>query len=139
MSASADRNRSTAKDVDEYLAAIPAEARAALQHLRETIWGAAPEAEETIRCGMPAYLYHGPLIYFGAFANHLSLFGAGRSNLEALGDELAGYEIAGTTIRFSAHHPLPAELVERIVRMRVQENEVRAKRRQMSGGPSGRS
>ncbi len=120
-----NRNERPAKDVDEYLAAVPVEAPDALQHLRETIRAAAPGAEETIGHGMPAYTYHGPLVYFGAFTNHLSLFGVGRSNLEAFGDDLIGYEISGTTIRFSAEHPLPAALVMRIVRTRMEENEAR--------------
>jgi uncharacterized protein YdhG (YjbR/CyaY superfamily) len=34
--------------VDDYLAALPAESRAALEKLRKTIRAAAPEATETI-------------------------------------------------------------------------------------------
>ncbi len=129
MSASADRNRPTAKDVDEYLAAMPAEARAALQHLRETIRGAAPGAEELISYRIPTYKYHGPLVHFAAFRDHSSLIVVSRPTLERFLRDLEGYRTSGTTIRFTAEHPLPAELVERIVRARVEENEARAGQR----------
>ena len=56
-----------AKDVDEYLAAVPEKDRAALEDLRRTIKAAAPMADERISYGMPGYMYHGPLVFFAAF------------------------------------------------------------------------
>src|SRR6266511_2577112 len=41
--------------VEEYLAALPEESRAALEKLRKTIKAAAPEATETISYQMPAF------------------------------------------------------------------------------------
>ena len=45
--------------VEEYLAALPRESRAALEKLRKTIKAAAPEATETISYQMPAFKDHG--------------------------------------------------------------------------------
>jgi uncharacterized protein YdhG (YjbR/CyaY superfamily) len=41
--------------VDDYLAAVPEQPRAALEALRATIRAAAPEATEQISFGMPAF------------------------------------------------------------------------------------
>ncbi len=114
-----------ARTVDEYLRGVPEPARTALEHLRGVIRRVAPEAEETISYRMPAYKHHGPLVFFAAMPRHLSLYGVSRSLVEALKDDLADFEISGTTIHFSAEHPLPDALVTRLVRERVRENEAR--------------
>ncbi len=123
-----ETGRATATTVDEYLAGVPGPERAALEHLRAVIRAAAPGAEETIGYQMPAYKYHGPLVFFAAFPHHLSLYGVSRPLLEAFGDDLAGFEVSGTTIHFTADHPLPDELVTRLVRARMQQNEARGGR-----------
>jgi hypothetical protein len=41
--------------IDEYIAAYPPPVQLLLEHLRETIHSAAPNAEETISYGMPAF------------------------------------------------------------------------------------
>jgi uncharacterized protein YdhG (YjbR/CyaY superfamily) len=108
------------------MAALPDEVRATLEKLRETIKAAAPEAVEVISYQMPAYKYHGPLVFFAAFKDHCSLFPASKTIVGTFSDELKGYHISGTTIHFSADNPLPAALVQRIVKARIEENESRA-------------
>jgi uncharacterized protein YdhG (YjbR/CyaY superfamily) len=120
-----ETGQETATTVDEYLAGVPEPDRAALEHLRTVIRAAAPGAEETIGYRMPAYKYRGPLVFFAAFPHHLSLYGVSRPLLEAFRDDLAGFEVSGTTIHFLADRPLPDELVTRLVRARMQENEAR--------------
>jgi uncharacterized protein YdhG (YjbR/CyaY superfamily) len=100
-----------AKDVDEYLASVPAQERVVLAELRRTIRQAAPMAEERISYRMPAYLYHGPLVFFAAFGDHLSFFGVSKEVIERFKSELAPYRTSTTTLHFSADHPLPASLV----------------------------
>lgn len=114
-----------ATTVDEYLAGVPEPDRSALEHLRAVIRAAAPDAQERISYRMPAYAYRGPLVFFAAFPHHLSLYGVSRTLIEAFRDDLAGFEVSGTTIHFSADRPLPDELVTRLVRARMQENEAR--------------
>jgi uncharacterized protein YdhG (YjbR/CyaY superfamily) len=123
--------------VDEYLAGVPEPDRAALEHLRAVIRAAAPEAEERISYRMPAYRYHGPLVFFAALPHHLSLYGVSRPLLERFRDELAGFEVEGTTIHFQANRPLHDDVVTRLVRARVEENAAlggRAYRRTAGGG-----
>lgn len=117
----------TAKDVDEYLASVPKKDRAALEALRRTIRAAAPMADETISYRMPAYRFHGPLVFFAAFENHLSFFGVSKPVLAQFRNEVAPFRTSSTTLHFSADRPLPASLVTRIVKARVAENEARQK------------
>jgi uncharacterized protein YdhG (YjbR/CyaY superfamily) len=112
--------------VDEYLAALPAEQRAALEDLRRAVRAAAPEAEETIAYRIPTYRHHGPLVHFAAFRDHLSLVTVSRPVLKRFLGELEGWRVSGTTIRFTPDHPLPSPLVAAIVRARVEENAARA-------------
>jgi len=59
--------------VDEYLAGLSPENRTALQKVRRAVHGAAPEAEECISYGMPAFRLNGKLIAgFKAAARHCS-------------------------------------------------------------------
>ena len=44
-------------DIDEYLSAVPGDARATLEELRRTIKATAPDAVEAISYGMPAFKY----------------------------------------------------------------------------------
>jgi uncharacterized protein YdhG (YjbR/CyaY superfamily) len=120
---------SAAPSVDAYLAALPADQRAALERLRKQIRVAAPRAEESISYGMPAWRHEGPLVYIAAFRDHLSFFPGGTSALQTLKDEVKEFQTSKGTLRFTPARPLPAALVRRIVEMRVAENEARAARR----------
>lgn len=46
--------------VDEYLAALSDDKRGALEKLRKTIRAAAPDAEECVSYGVPAFRHNGP-------------------------------------------------------------------------------
>jgi uncharacterized protein YdhG (YjbR/CyaY superfamily) len=106
--------------IDATLAALPADQRAALQVLRQTIAAAAPDAFETISYGMPAFRYHGrALVSYPAFKEHCSLFPMSASLIESYGDDLAGFATAKGTLRFTPEHQLPVSIVERIVRDRM--------------------
>jgi uncharacterized protein YdhG (YjbR/CyaY superfamily) len=114
--------------VDDYLAGLPDERRAAVEELRRTVRAAAPEAVETIAYSMPAFRSHGGqfLVSFAAFKNHYSLFPASGAVVEALGADLMPYLSGSGTIRFPASRPIPTGLVRRIVEVRVTENAARA-------------
>jgi uncharacterized protein YdhG (YjbR/CyaY superfamily) len=116
-----------AKTVDEYLSRLPRGQEDALEKLRKVIKEAAPKAEERISYQMPAYKYHGYIVFFAAFKSHCSLFVASRSLLSDFAEELEGYETSGGTIHFTPEEPLPKTLVKRIVKARVAENESRWK------------
>ena len=115
---------SPAPDVDEFLAQLPPDVRAVLQQLRETIRRAAPEAEERIGYGVPAFYYNKrPLVSYAAVKNHCSFYVQSPAVMEAHKSELARYDTAKGTVRFQADAPLPASLVETLVKARMAETD----------------
>ena len=116
------------KTIDEYLAAVSDDKRAALQKLRKTIRAAAPQAEECISYQLPAFRQNGMLVAFGATANHCAFYLMSSSTLEAHTDELKDYDTSKGTIRFQADKPLRVALVRKLVRARIAENLGRKKR-----------
>ena len=106
------------KTVDEYLAALSDEKRAALEKVRKTIRAAVPRAEECISYGIPAFRLDGkPFIWFGAAANHCALYGVVGLEFK---DELSDYETSGRgTVRFKPDNPLPATLIRKLVKSRI--------------------
>ncbi len=112
-------------NVDEYIASFSLQTQTLLTQLRDVFKRAAPKAEESISYGLAAYKYHGPLIYFGGFKAHVSLFPTGTS-LALFDDELAPYKRSKGTVQFPLNEPLPLKLIEKIVKYRVKENEEKA-------------
>lgn len=112
------------KTVDEYLESLPVDVRFVLTQLRKTIKSTAPKAEESISYGMPAYKYHGALVYFAAFKNHCSFF-PGSSQVVKVYEELKSFKTAKGTIQFTIDKPLPVTIVKKIVKARMKENEER--------------
>lgn len=108
--------------VDEYLAALSEEKRAALERLRKTIRSAAPKAEECISYGIPAFRQDGPLVAFGATANHCAFYLMSSSTVDAHKGDLDGYDTSKGTVRFQPDEPLPAALVRKLVKARLAEN-----------------
>lgn len=117
------------KDIDEYLARVAPDKRAALEKLRRMIKAAAPKATEAISWGMPAFKLNGNLVCFAAFTNHCSYFPMSGRVTAALKRELASYETTRGTIHFTPDKPLPATLVKKLVRARIEEIELARKKR----------
>jgi uncharacterized protein YdhG (YjbR/CyaY superfamily) len=113
------------KTIDEYLGALSADQRAALDKLRKTIRSAAPEAEECISYQIPAFRQDRMLVGFGATENHCAFYLMSSATVKAYKDELADYDTSTGTIRFPPNRPLPAALVKKLVRARLAENETR--------------
>jgi uncharacterized protein YdhG (YjbR/CyaY superfamily) len=104
--------------VDEYLRALPAEQRGALEKVRAQIKVAAPKAEEHIAYGLAGFKVDGrPLIYIGAAKNHCALYGA-RAD-DALAAKLKGFKQSKGTIQFTPGKPIPAGVVKQIVKARL--------------------
>lgn len=111
--------------IDEYLALLSGEKRAALQKLRAAIRSAAPGAEECISYRVPAFRLRGRmLVAFAAAAKHCAFY-PGAYPVKALRDELQGYDTSKGTIRFPEDRPLPATLVRKLVKARIAEDAAR--------------
>jgi uncharacterized protein YdhG (YjbR/CyaY superfamily) len=111
-----------AETIDEYLAALSNDKRAALTKLRNAIKAAAPRAEECISYQVPAFRLEGRfLVAFAAAAQHCAFY-PGAFPIAAYKDELEAYDTSKGTIRFPADKPLPAALVRKLVKARIAEH-----------------
>jgi uncharacterized protein YdhG (YjbR/CyaY superfamily) len=109
------------KDIDEYIAGFPKDVQEILEKIRQTIRQAAPAADEKISYQIPTFTLHGPLIYFAAFAKHVSVYPAPRG-AEGLKEELSAYKGGKGTVQFPLGKPVPYDLIARIVKFRAKEN-----------------
>jgi uncharacterized protein YdhG (YjbR/CyaY superfamily) len=108
--------------VDEALAKVDEPDRTCLQHVVELARSVAPDATEGMSYGMPALKLDGkPLMAAVATAKHLSIFPFSSAVVEAVADRLAGYSLSKGTIRFTAGHPVPDDVLADIVRLRLAE------------------
>jgi uncharacterized protein YdhG (YjbR/CyaY superfamily) len=112
-------------DIDSYIAQFPADVQAFLEQLRATIQDAAPEAKETISYLMPAFKQHGILVYFAAWKGHIGIYPpiSGDRGLEKA---LARYAGPKGNLQFPLDEPIPYELIERIVKLRVKQDSAKA-------------
>ena len=111
--------------VDEYIALAEPKVKKALKDIRKAIKTTAPNAEEVISYQIPAYKYHGMLVFFAAWKDHISLYPAPWS-ADSLKKEMSGYKGSKGTIKFPIDEPMPLTLIKRMVKYRVKENEARA-------------
>jgi uncharacterized protein YdhG (YjbR/CyaY superfamily) len=109
----------SARDVDEYLAALDEPKRGTLERLRNTILEIVPEAEQCISYGIPAFTLKAKVVAgFAAFKNHLSYFPHSGSVLPELAEDLVGYTASKGTLQFAVDKPLPKALVKKLIAVR---------------------
>lgn len=110
------------RTIEEYLAPLSKEKRAALEKLRRDIKSAAPKAEECISYQLPSFRLDGRmLVSFAAWANHCAFY-PGSFPLEVHQKELKTYDTSKGTLRFPVDSPLPATLVRKLVKARITQN-----------------
>jgi uncharacterized protein YdhG (YjbR/CyaY superfamily) len=109
----------TKKTVDAYIKDFSEDVQHILSEIRNAILKVAPNAEESISYGMPAYKTNGkPLVYFAAFKNHIGFY-ATPSGHEAFEKELAKYKQGKGSVQFPIDKPMPLKLIAKIVAYRV--------------------
>lgn len=108
-------------NVGDYLAKFSPEVRSILEKLANTIKEAAPGAEEVISYQMPTYRYHGTLVHFAAYKNHIGFYATPTGHKEFEKD-LALYKQGKGSVQFPIDKPLPLPLITKIVKFRVKEN-----------------
>lgn len=108
--------------IDEYISTFPEEIQAVLEHVRQAIHRAAPEAVETISYGMPTFDLGGKhLVFFAGWKQHLSLYPLPAGD-EAFQQELSHYTRVRSTIQFPFDKPIPYDFVEHIVTLLMRES-----------------
>ena len=119
-------------NLDEYIAAFSPRVQTLLKRIRRTIRKAAPDAQETISYRMPTFMQHGVLVHFAAFKNHIGFYPpvSGDARLEKALSPYAGEK---GNLRFPLNQPIPYDLIERIVKLRVKQNLAKAAARRAKG------
>ncbi len=112
-------------DVAAYIDTFPESVQEILIEMRRRIVSAAPEAEESMAYGMPAYrLNKRPLVYMAAYPKHIGFY-ATPTGHEAFAAELSGYKQGRGSVQFPLDKPIPYDLIERITVFRAGENRKR--------------
>lgn len=107
---------------DEYIAGFPDDIQLILNKVRATIRQAAPDAEESIGYGMPAYKLKGkPLVYFAGYKGHIGFYATPSGHTE-FAKELSKYKQGKGSVQFPLDQPIPYDLIAQIVEFRVVEN-----------------
>ena len=119
--------RTQVETIDDYIAGCVQEVRPILREIRATIRRAVPQATELMSYRMPAFTLSGILVYFAAFKNHIGLFPpvSGDARIEKA---IAAYAGEKGNLRFPLNQPIPYDLIERIVKLRVKQNLAKAVR-----------
>ncbi len=117
-----ENNQTAPKNIDEYIAQFSPEIQSVMQTVRQAIREAAPQASEKISWQMPTFYLHGNLVHFAGNKSHLGLY-PGASGVEHFLPELTEYKTSKGAIQFPYVKPMPLDLIQKIVKFRVAENE----------------
>jgi uncharacterized protein YdhG (YjbR/CyaY superfamily) len=112
------------KTIDEYHNAFPPELQEKMQSIRAVIHKAVPEAEEVISYQIPCFKYKGYLVYYSAYAKHISLsYPFSEALLKTFETELSKFKVSKSAIQFPNSEALPLAFIKKIVEFRKKENE----------------
>ncbi len=109
-------------EIDDYLANVNEDKRAALSALRKTIRSIIPKAEECISYGMPAFRLNGKVVAgFSATAKGCSYFPFSGTTLRTLANDLREYDQTKSSLHFRPDALLPSALVRKLIKARIDE------------------
>ena len=105
----------------KYIDSFDKDTQAILNKISGIIKKSAPLATEKISYGMIGYYLKKPLIYFGAFKNHIGLYPT-PSATTAFDLQLKPYKHGKGSIQFPLKDPIPYDLITKIIDYRIKEN-----------------
>ncbi len=109
--------------VDDYLEELSSADRDAIDRVYALARREAPEAEQGKGYGMPALVYGGkPLLSVMRAKKHIGIYPFSPDAVAAVAgvlEEHPGVSVDKGTIRFQPEHPIPDEVLERLVRVRL--------------------
>lgn len=110
--------------IDEYIAQCPENVQQIMRQIRSVIKETAPQAEERISYQMPAFYWKGYLVYFAPRKDYIGFYPTG-SGIEAFKDEISGYKSSKGAVQFPFNQPMPFDLIRKMVKFKMAENEKR--------------
>ncbi len=115
--------------VEDYLATVEPNRRAALARVVERARALLPEVTEGTSYAMPALMYRDkPLLAAMSAKGHLAIYPFSGSVVSAVAADLAGFSLSKGAIRFQADTPVPDDVLTRIVMARRDEIDAKARR-----------
>jgi uncharacterized protein YdhG (YjbR/CyaY superfamily) len=116
-------------NVDSYIDSFPENIRMMLRQMRKIITENAPGAEEGFAYHMPSYKLNGrPLVYFAGYENHIGFYATPAGHVR-FKEDLSKYKQGKGSVQFPIDKPLPTDLIARIVKYRVEENQAIGKKK----------
>ena len=114
----------TAQNVDEYIAGSAIDSRPTMEALRHLIKSTIPQAEESIKWGVPFYMYHGMLAGFSVFKKHVT-FGLAFVFDDDIRQELEkdGYTTGKKTVQIRFDQKIPSKIIKQILIAKAKSNE----------------
>ena len=112
---------SAPQSVDAYFDRLSNPALTALHKMRKAIQSVLPkEAAEIISYSIPAFKLKKVIVWYAAFAHHISLFPTS-AVLEQFKDDLSGFITSKGTVQFPLDKPLPLPLIKKMVKARAEQ------------------
>ncbi|GEL94336.1 iron chaperone [Cellulomonas composti] len=103
-------------ELSDYLEGLPDGTREVVGHVYARARSLVPEAEDGVGYGMPALRYRGkPLLSVMVAKGHIGLYPFSPPALDTVRDELGDFSTAKGTVRFTPEHPLPDDVLDRLV------------------------
>ena len=108
-------------EIDNYIESFPPIVQKQLKEIRAIIKAAAPEAQELISYGMPAYKLHGMLVYFAGYKAHIGFYPT-PSGIKKFLQKMKDFKCSKAAVQFPIDQPLPKDLIKEIMVFRINEN-----------------
>lgn len=120
--------------VDAYIAGSAPAVRERLRAIREAVRALAPQGEERISYGMPAFFCGGVVVYYAAFKRHIGVYPPVVD--AALREQLARWAGPKGNLQFPHAEPLPLALITEVARARLEANRTKVATRAARAKPA---
>lgn len=117
--------------IDNYIEKFPDNIQAVLCKIRQVILSTNSELGETIKYGIPTFVFHGNLVHFAAHKKHIGFYPA-PSGIEAFKECLKEYSVSKGCVQFPYTKPIPYDLIAEITLYRIDENKEIFNKKQLS-------
>ena len=112
-------------DIDKFFASVEEPKRSTLEEMRRRVLEVVPDAEQTIKYGMPAFTKDGwCFVCIAPFKNHINWSPYSSKVFPQLEDELQSYVFSKGSMQFAIDKPLPKTLVKKLIKVRLAEIEL---------------
>lgn len=112
-------------EIDKFFARVEEPKRSTLEEMRRRILEVVPDAEQTIKYGMPAFLKDGScFVCIAPFKNHINWSPYSSKVFPVLADELTDYVVSKGSMQFAIDKPLPKTLVKKLIKVRLAQIEI---------------